>query len=64
MAIRDAFTLEEKDGADEKGGGGGGGTRGIGSILGNSNVSLFWLGESRLLTRPLGLGSQLSNAPS
>ena len=62
MAIRDAFTLEEKDGADERGGGGG--TRGIGSILGNSNVSLFWLGESRLLTRPLGLGSQLSNAPS
>jgi len=38
--------------------------RGIGRILGNSNASLLLLSESRLLTRPLGLRSQLSSTSS
>ena len=40
------------------------GSKGIGSILGISNVSFLLLGGSRLLTRSLGHGSQLCKAPS
>ena len=39
------------------------GSRSIGSILGNSNVSLLLVGESRLLMRLLGLRGQLSRSP-
>ena len=40
------------------------GLRGIGSILGSSNVNLLLLGGSKLLMRLLDLGSQLCKAPS
>ena len=39
------------------------GSRGIGSILSSSNVSLFLLGRGRVLMRPLGLSSQLCITP-